>query len=309
MIDDSTLVRSLAELADELAFPDEDLIVADVLQRLATPADDGVDRTRRPTGRVAGGRRGGVRRRRVAVAAAVIVGVTAALPGPRAAIAGWFGRGRVVIVPDPSPSPVPDATAVSPAVTAASSERTSPASSDGTPPVEATSTGPNAPVDFAAAAAALDLGRPLSGPAPAGLELPGSSLLGSPDLTLVDDRVAGGAVSAIWRVGGRLPESPVTGVGGVLTVLRGSIDEGFYTKFVGIGTTVSEVVVGDASGLFIAGGPHRVVYVDRDGEVRAEDARLAANVLVWTVGDLTYRFESALDSATAVAVAESFERS
>ncbi|HYJ70086.1 MAG TPA: hypothetical protein VEX15_20720 [Nocardioidaceae bacterium] len=52
-------------------------------------------------------------------------------------------------------------------------------------------------------------------------------------------------------------------------------------------------------------GPHAVRYVDRDGHVHDETARLAGNTLLWQSAGVTYRLEGGLSRAEAVAIAAS----
>jgi hypothetical protein len=51
--------------------------------------------------------------------------------------------------------------------------------------------------------------------------------------------------------------------------------------------------------------PHPVLYLDRDGRMREESARLAGNTLIWEDEGITYRVEGDLTEAQAVAIAES----
>jgi hypothetical protein len=51
--------------------------------------------------------------------------------------------------------------------------------------------------------------------------------------------------------------------------------------------------------------PHPVLYLDRDGTVREESARLAGTTLIWEQGGLTYRVEGDLTQTQALEIAES----
>ena len=64
------------------------------------------------------------------------------------------------------------------------------------------------------------------------------------------------------------------------------------------------VALGPTTGWWLP-GPHAVRYVDRDGVVRHETARLAGNTLLWESDGVTYRLEGQLSRAEAVAIAES----
>jgi hypothetical protein len=58
-------------------------------------------------------------------------------------------------------------------------------------------------------------------------------------------------------------------------------------------------------GFWIAGHPHELLYVNPDGKVVDEPARLVDNVLAWNDGELTFRIEGAPDLATAQRIAAS----
>ena len=96
---------------------------------------------------------------------------------------------------------------------------------------------------------------------------------------------------------------PSTGL--LLTEFRGSIDANYFSKVVTQGTTVTPVKVGDADGYWISGSPHEIILVDPSGEPVFDGRRSAGDTLIWAVGDLTYRLESALDREDAIALAES----
>lgn len=65
------------------------------------------------------------------------------------------------------------------------------------------------------------------------------------------------------------------------------------------------VRVGSVDGVWVP-RPHPVFYVDRDGNERAESARLAASTLIWEADGMTYRLEGELSRDEAVRIAESF---
>ena len=55
-------------------------------------------------------------------------------------------------------------------------------------------------------------------------------------------------------------------------------------------------------------GPHTVRYVDRDGVVRDETARLAASTLIWESDGVSFRLEGNIDRAEAIRIADSLQR-
>ena len=70
-------------------------------------------------------------------------------------------------------------------------------------------------------------------------------------------------------------------------------------------TTVTSVKVGGADGYWISGAPHDIILVDPSGEPVFDSRRSAGDTLIWSVGDLTSRLESALGRGDAIALAES----
>lgn len=135
--------------------------------------------------------------------------------------------------------------------------------------------------------------------------LPADPLLGPPDEVYLDLAHPYGAVSLVWGARPGLPTASTTGAGLLLTEFRGSINERFFQKFVGPGTTIERVHVGERIGYWIAGAPHEVVVLDPSGEPIPETVRLAGNVLMWEDGDLTLRLESKLGRDDALRVAAS----
>lgn len=53
------------------------------------------------------------------------------------------------------------------------------------------------------------------------------------------------------------------------------------------------------------GSPHPLTYVDRDGQVHVETARLAASTLIWQEGGVSYRLEGDLTEREAIEIANS----
>jgi hypothetical protein len=133
--------------------------------------------------------------------------------------------------------------------------------------------------------------------------VPEDPLLGPPDEVYLDLAHRDGAVSLVWGARPGLPAASTTGAGLLLTEFRGSISERFFQKFVGPGTTIERVHVGDRVGYWISGAPHEVVVLDPSGEPILDTIRLAGNVLMWEDGELTLRLESELGKDDALRVA------
>ena len=78
----------------------------------------------------------------------------------------------------------------------------------------------------------------------------------------------------------------------------------FAQKQVGPGSQTVGVDVRGATGLWITGARHEIIYRDpRTGQIVAKSRRLAGNVLIWEAGGVTYRLEGARTVADARAVA------
>ena len=218
----------------------------------------------------------------LAAAAAVVLAVVLAAPGARQAVARLLGIGgvRVTVTGDP-PGDLGRALEL----------------------------GDPLPVDEAVAAAGGAFARPL--PSPPGD--PALAFAGRP----------AGAVSLVWPAGEGLPALEESEVGLVLTAFPtgdaapagGAGDLGDpgdagvppVEKQAGPGTRVSAVQVGPHPGYWLSGAPHEVregTPGDGDPPVAGTGARLAGNTLIWADGGTTYRLESALDRATAIALAE-----
>lgn len=213
-----------------------------------------------------------MRRRLGIVAAIAVLAVGAALlavPTSRDTVAGWFGLRSVSVVP-----------------------------------VTATPELPVTPVR-------LDVGSPLP------LEraqrivefdilVPDLEWLGEPDETYYQDWPPGGQVALVYqnRPGG-LPESNLAGVGLLITQFEADLNVGGYGKGIPQGTTIEEVIVNGGHGIWIEGDLHTFFYTDREGNPGNERIRLAGNVLVWEVGDVTYRIESSLPRERVFQIAES----
>jgi hypothetical protein len=67
---------------------------------------------------------------------------------------------------------------------------------------------------------------------------------------------------------------------------------------------VEEVEVAGSPGYWVE-GEHIVSYLDVRGEPMEERSRLAGNTLLWQVGEVTFRLESALSMEEAIRIAES----
>jgi hypothetical protein len=260
--------------------PHDDLVLAlhELGERLDLPATGdpvaaAVDRIRaqRPTDQRERRRANPRGRRLLAAAAAVVLvglGAVLAAPGSRDAVARWLGIGSVTIT---YTGEVPEAAGRTYAL--------------------------GTPVALTQAVSRADAaGWRLAAPVAAGE--PARAFVGRP----------AGAVSLVWAPSGDLPEIRGSGIGLLLTAMPGTTDAGGMHKQATRGTTVELVQVGNDPAYWIAGASHEVAITDAEGEVVRDSVRLAANTLVWTEGDVTYRLESALDRDEAVDLASTLRR-
>lgn len=132
----------------------------------------------------------------------------------------------------------------------------------------------------------------------------GGGALGRPDAVYLDESVAGGAVSLVYRPRPGFPRAGAGGVGVLLTQFRASVDEAALRKVVPGGSQVEEVSVSGQKGYWFEGSPHLLFFTDAQGRFVEDRSRLAGNTLVWEQGDITVRLESALSRDEAVGLAE-----
>ncbi len=194
----------------------------------------------------------------VVVLIALLSGTLAFSPTARRAVADWLGlRGvRIELTPTPSASPRP------------------------------LGTGLNLGEEVSLAQAQARV--------PFHVVIPYVPDLGPPDAVYLQASNFAERVTLLWRARPGLPKAETTGVGLLLTEFRATINEEFIKKVAFEATTLEAVRVNGGSGFWIAGAPHQISLVDRDGAVVPETIRLAGNVLLWEQGDLTVRIESHL---------------
>ncbi|MGH2740589.1 MAG: hypothetical protein ACRDH6_08940 [Actinomycetota bacterium] len=154
----------------------------------------------------------------------------------------------------------------------------------------------------------LALGEPVTlAEARSGVEfsvlIPGA--FGAPDQVFLDRLIPGGRATLVYLPRQGLPKDRLTGLGMILTEFVGSTDEDFILKGAGPGTSVDQVQVAGAPGLWIEGDPHSVLYRDQRGQPLGDSIRLAGNVLLWQAGDLTLRLEADISRSRAIRIAES----
>lgn len=104
----------------------------------------------------------------------------------------------------------------------------------------------------------------------------------------------GAQVSYAYPASTAFPEVGDTGAGLLISQLQGTTNDSFIRKLLDPGSTLEVVDIDGAAGFWIAGQPHGFMYMAPDGTFHEERIRLAGNVLIWTLSDITYRIESVL---------------
>ena len=102
-----------------------------------------------------------------------------------------------------------------------------------------------------------------------------------------------------------IPQSAQTGVGVLITEVRGSFDAQFIGKFAGANTKVEQLTVNGVSGVWIEGAPHQLFYRRLNGEIVPDTLRLAGNVLLWNDGAILLRIEAEIPKDAALRIAAS----
>jgi hypothetical protein len=225
----------------------------------------------------------------VVLAVACLLAVAA--PGPRGAVADLLGIGGVRVVPrDELPGGGPEADRS--AGTGPSDLSDQPGDGDELPDGFARDLGLGVRVSVDRALAIAPAPMDVGGVGPADVAFTG---------------LPAGAVTLAWTADDDLPAIEAAAPsrwGLILTAFPGTTDEPTIFKAPGPLTTVTAVTVGGRSGYWIAERPHDVAVVDPSGRPGPAPVRLAGNTLLWTAGGVTYRLESGLDRAAAIALAE-----
>ena len=207
------------------------------------------------------------------VAAAIVVLVI--LPGPRRAVARWLGFDSVRIEPGVT---VPTATTTA-TVTASST-------------IE-----PH-----------IDLGPAVSlqqAETQTGMPDPTPAVLGAPQSVHVLEPPQSGQIMLVYGPSDLVPESDVTGVGALVSVMPAHIESGFFRKTLGNDSTVRPVDFDGVHAFWIEGSPHVLFFEIGQDQVQQDTLRLATNTLLWERDGHLYRLEADVPLQTAVEIARS----
>ena len=132
--------------------------------------------------------------------------------------------------------------------------------------------------------------------------------LGQPDvvyLTRPPEGPSADEVTLVYANRAGIKPSGQTGVSLLVTEARGTVDEQFFGKTVGPGTTVESVDVNGHRGWWISGQPHMFVFTDGNGNPYFDTLRLATNTLIIDDGGTIVRIEGDMTKAQALQIASS----
>lgn len=155
---------------------------------------------------------------------------------------------------------------------------------------------------------ALQLGRPvtLAGAGrQAAFRVVVPEALGDPDEVHYSTSVPGGRISLVYKPQEKLPPSPPTNVGLLVTQYRGDLAPEFTGKVIDQATVAEQLTVDGFPAIWLEGGPHVVFFRATDGTVIDDTVRLAGNTLLLERGSVLVRLEGSFDRAQAVEIAAS----
>ena len=121
------------------------------------------------------------------------------------------------------------------------------------------------------------------------------SALGQPDqvyLALPPSGPSGGEVTLYYGKG------PV-----LVTEARGTVNEQFFGKTIGPGTSIEAVDVNGHGGWWISGQPHAFVFTDPNGNPYFDTLRLATNTLIFDDNGTVVRIEGDMAKQQALLIA------
>lgn len=129
--------------------------------------------------------------------------------------------------------------------------------------------------------------------------------LGAPDEVYVRVRSQDAQAFLVYRPRPGVPASAQTGIGVLVTEVKGSFDFGILGKVLGPGTKAEQLTVDGSPGVWIEGAPHDFFYRAPSGTFIQDTLRLSGNALVWTRGDLLIRLEADVTKDEALRLASS----
>jgi hypothetical protein len=128
--------------------------------------------------------------------------------------------------------------------------------------------------------------------------------LGRPDeVYLQQGAPSGGEVTLVYGARPDIKVSGQTGVSVLVTEARGTVNEQFFGKSIGPGTTIESVSVNGHAGWWISGQPHDFFFTDAAGNPYFDTLRLATNTLIFDDNGTIVRIEGDMTKTQALDVA------
>jgi hypothetical protein len=134
------------------------------------------------------------------------------------------------------------------------------------------------------------------------------STLGQPDEVYVQpppDAPDQGEITLVYALRPGIPIAGQTGVSVLVTEARGAVDQNFFGKMLGSGTTLEPVTLDGHQGYWISGPLNEFFFIDAGGNFRSETVRLAANTLILDYSGTVIRIEGNLTKSQALEIAAS----
>jgi hypothetical protein len=116
-----------------------------------------------------------------------------------------------------------------------------------------------------------------------------------------------GVLTLVYHPRPGLPATADPEVGALVMEAAASVDSQSFVKMAGPGTSVRPVTVNGGPGFWISGAEHGFFFYGGGGG-RADEFRLAGDVLIWNQAGLAVRVESGLDEPRALALAGTMRR-
>jgi len=135
--------------------------------------------------------------------------------------------------------------------------------------------------------------------------------LGAPDEVYLRELTGGPMVALVYLARPGLPSAAETGVGALLMQFPAGPDSADIAKKVLFGEgpepsgSLTEVDVDGQPAYWITGASELTILEDPSASYRDDPSRPSANVLLWAVGGITYRLETALPLTDALTLAAS----
>jgi hypothetical protein len=192
------------------------------------------------------------------------------VPGPRRAVARWLGFDSVRIEP-----------------------------------------GVTVPTTASTIARQIDLGPAVSieqAMSHTGMPDPTPAVLGAPQSVHVLQPPQSGQIMLVYAPSNLVPQSDVTGVGALVSVMPAHIESGFFRKTLGTDSTVRPIDFDGVHAYWIEGSPHQLLFEVGQDQVAQDSLRLATNTLLWERDGHLYRLEADISLETAVEIARSIPR-